>query len=43
MSTFIRRKLTNVLLKIKADRRCLDLGNRSTLTSGTSGKMRETG
>jgi hypothetical protein len=43
MSTFIGKTLTNMLLQVKATAVCLDLGDRATLISGTSGKMRETG
>jgi hypothetical protein len=42
MSTFISRTLTDVLLQVRADRGCLDLGDRATPTSGAFGKMQET-
>ena len=43
MSTFICRTLTDVLLLVRTDRGCLDLGDRATSTSSAFGKMRETG
>jgi pimeloyl-ACP methyl ester carboxylesterase len=43
MSTFICRTLTNMLLLVRTDRGCLDLGDRATPTSGAFEKMWETG